>query len=188
MQRQHYTTEEKNAVLSRYAVGDIEVKQLLAEHGIPKSTFNQWLREYDRRLDCNGKYDFSPRNFRHLIKRNDHLEDLLSVLNASYCSPNASHTERLLEAERLYRNYNVHLVCEALNISRSSFYNHIKRNKREQAWYFLRREELKREIRDSSFRFPSLRLSGESHGAFHRVLPGSCYSYLLYPESLFPDS
>lgn len=148
MQRQHYTNEEKNAVLSRYASGDVEVKQLLAEHGIPKSTFNQWLREYERCSNCNGKYDFSPRNFRHLIKQNDHLEDLLSVLNASYCSPNASHTERLLEAERLYRNYNVHLVCEALNVSRSSFYNHIKRNKREQAWYFLRREELKREIRD----------------------------------------
>ena len=134
--------------MSQYAMCGGEVKAMLAEYGIPKSTFNQWLREYDVRNKCNSKYDFSPRNFRNIIKRNDHLEDLLAVLKDSYCSPNAPLRERLDEAERLYKNYNIHLVCEALNISRGSFYNHIKRNKREQAWYFLRREELKKEIQD----------------------------------------
>ncbi len=146
MERRHYTEEEKNAIMSRYAAGGEGVKQILAECGVPKSTFNQWLREYDLRYGCNSKYGFSPRNFRSILRRNDHLEDLLAVLNDSYCSPNAPLRERLNEAEKLYKNYNIHLVCEALNISRGSFYNHIKRNKREQAWYFLRREELKKEI------------------------------------------
>jgi transposase InsO family protein len=82
------------------------------------------------------------------LKRIAHLEDLLSVLRESNCSPNAPLSERLEEAENLYKKYNIHLVCEALNISRSSFYNHIKRNKRERAWYFKRREELRREILD----------------------------------------
>ena len=148
MQRRHYTEEEKNAVMSRYAAGGEEVKSMLAEYGIPKSTFNQWLREYDLRYGCESKYDFTPRNFRSILRRNDHLEDLLAVLKDSFCSPNAPLRERLDEAERLYKNYNIHLVCEALNISRGSFYNHIKRNKRNQAWYFLRREELKKEIQD----------------------------------------
>ena len=148
MQRKHYTEEEKNAVMSQYAACGGEVKAMLAELGIPKSTFNQWLREYDLRYGCKSKYDFSPRNFRNILQRNDHLEDLLAVLNDSYCSPNAPLRERLDEAEKLYKSYNIHLVCEALNISRGSFYNHIKRNKRKEAWYFLRREELKKEIRD----------------------------------------
>ena len=130
MQRRHYTEEEKNAVMSRYAAGGEEVKSMLAEYGIPKSTFNQWLREYDLRYGGESKYDFTPRNFRSILRRNDHLEDLLAVLKDSYCSPNAPLRERLDEAERLYKNYNIHLVCEALNISRGSFYNHIKRNKR----------------------------------------------------------
>lgn len=148
MGRRHYSDEVKNAIMSRYAAGGEEVKQMLAEYGVPKSTFNQWLREYDIKFGSNSKYDFTPRNFRNILRRNDHLEDLLSVLQDSYCSPNASLTERLIEAERLYKNYNVHLVCEALNISRGSFYNHIKRNKRESAWYFLRREKLRKNIRD----------------------------------------
>ncbi len=146
MQRKHYTEEEKNAVISQYASCGGEVKSMLAELGIPKSTFNQWLREYDLRYGCNSKYDFSPRNFRNILRRNDHLEDLLAVLNESYCSPNAPLEDRLSEAENLYKSYNVHLVCEALNIPRGTFYNHIKRNQRDNAWYCLRREDLKKEI------------------------------------------
>ena len=80
------------------------------------------------------------------MRRNDHLEDLLAVLNESYCSPNAPLEDRLSEAENLYKSYNVHLVCEALNIPRGTFYNHIKRNQRDNAWYCLRREDLKKEI------------------------------------------
>ena len=152
MQRRHYTEEEKNAVMSRYAAGGEEVKSMLVEYGIPKSTFNQWLREYDLRYGCESKYDFTPRNFRSILKRNDHLEDLISVMQASYCSPNAPLKERLNEAEQLYKDYNVHLVCEALNISRGTFYNHIRRNQRDNAWYCLRREELKKEI-ESYIRF-----------------------------------
>ena len=146
MHRKHYTEEEKNTVMSRYAAGGEEVKSMLKEYGIPKSTFNQWLREYDLRYGCNSKYDFSPRNFRSILRRNDHLEDLLAVLNESYCSPNAPLEDRLSEAENLYKSYNVHLVCEALNIPRGTFYNHIKRNQRDNAWYCLRREDLKKEI------------------------------------------
>lgn len=159
MGRRHYSDEEKNAIMSRYAAGGEEVKQMLAEYGVPKSTFSQWLREYDIKFGSNSKYDFTPRNFRNILRRNDHLEDLLSVLQDSYCSPNAYLTERLIEAERLYKNYNVHLVCEALNISRGSFYNHIKRNKRENAWYFLRREELRKDIQDIFYN------TGETYGA-----------------------
>lgn len=99
MQRRHYTEEEKNAVMSRYAAGGEEVKSMLAEYGIPKSTFNQWLREYDLRYGCESKYDFTPRNFRSILRRNDHLEDLLAVLKDSFCSPNAPLRERLDEAE-----------------------------------------------------------------------------------------
>ncbi len=55
--------------MSQYAMCGGEVKAMLAEYGIPKSTFNQWLREYDVRNKCNSKYDFSPRNFRNACTR-----------------------------------------------------------------------------------------------------------------------
>ncbi len=127
MKRQHYTNEEKEKMLFRYASEQTDVQDLLQEAGIPKSTFNQWLREYDAQHNCQSENDYSPRNFRHLKLRNQHLEDIIAVLNDSYCSPRAPLRERLNEAERLKSSYNTHLVCEALGLSRGTFYNHIKR-------------------------------------------------------------
>ncbi|MBQ2677801.1 MAG: IS3 family transposase [Firmicutes bacterium] len=148
MKRQHYTNEEKEKLLFRYASEQTDVRDMLQEAGIPKSTFNQWLREYDTKHNCQSENDYSPRNLRQLKARNLHLDDIIAVLNDSYCSPRASLRERLKEAERLQGSYNIHLVCEALGLSRSTFYNHIKRNHRDRAWFFLRREELKRQIRE----------------------------------------
>lgn len=145
MQRKHYTQEQKEAILARYAVSNKQLKDFLIDEGISKSTFTQWLRKY-KNQSPDDPYAFTPMNFRHLIKRNHHLEDVISVLQDSYCTPNAPLRERLEEAERLYPQYNIHLVCEALKIPRGTFYNHIKRNKRDKAWYFLRREELKPKI------------------------------------------
>lgn len=130
MKRQHYTNEEKEKLLFRYASEPTDVKDLLQEVGIPKSTFNQWLREYDTKHNCRCENDFSPRNFRCLKARILRLADIIAVLNDSYCSPRAPLRERLNEAERLQGSYNVQLICDALNISKGTFYNHIKRNHR----------------------------------------------------------
>ena len=43
--------------------------------------------------------------------------------------------------EQLYGQYDVHTLCEALEVSRGTFYNHILRNKRSNAWFEKRREE-----------------------------------------------
>ena len=69
MKRQHYTNEEKETLLFRYASEQTDVQDLLQEAGIPKSTFNQWLREYDAKHNCQNESDYSPRNFRHLKAR-----------------------------------------------------------------------------------------------------------------------
>lgn len=49
--------------------------------------------------------------------------------------------EKLSELELLYGQYDVHTLCEALEVSRGTFYNHIFRNKRENAWFEKRREK-----------------------------------------------
>ena len=48
--------------------------------------------------------------------------------------------------ETLQEQYSVNLLCEALNVSRGTFYNHILRNKRTHTWYAKRREELREKI------------------------------------------
>lgn len=56
--------------------------------------------------------------------------------------------ERLAFAEQIYGKYNIHMICEALAIDRGTFYNHVLRNKRDNAWYAKRREELRLRVRE----------------------------------------
>lgn len=50
--------------------------------------------------------------------------------------------------ERLYGQFSVHVLCEALDVPRGTFYNHIKRNKRGNSSYAKHREELREAIQD----------------------------------------
>ncbi|MDL2327286.1 IS3 family transposase [Ruminococcaceae bacterium OttesenSCG-928-A11] len=50
--------------------------------------------------------------------------------------------------EQLYGQYNVHVLCESLDVSRGTFYNHIKRNKRGKTMFAERREELRELIQN----------------------------------------
>lgn len=56
--------------------------------------------------------------------------------------------EKLSELELLYGQYDVHTLCEALEVSRGTFYNHILRNKRSDAWFEKRRDEFRILIRE----------------------------------------
>jgi len=83
MKRQHYTNEEKEKMLFRYASEQTDVQDLLQEAGIPKSTFNQWLREYDAQHNCQSENDYLciafSRAATHCI--------------AEYCDCNRTYTE-----------------------------------------------------------------------------------------------
>ena len=55
---------------------------------------------------------------------------------------------KLSELEKLYGKYKTHILCDALDVDRGTFLNHIKRNKRDNVWYIKRRGEMAVKIRD----------------------------------------
>lgn len=83
-----------------------------------------------------------------LQRRIEKLENIISILKTVNCTIHAPLKEKLSELELLYGQYDVHTLCEALEVSRGTFYNHILRNKRGDAWFEKRREEYRVLIRD----------------------------------------
>ena len=51
--------------------------------------------------------------------------------------------ERLYALEKLQGKHNVHVLCDALNVDRGTFYNHISRNKKTNTLYAQEREKLR---------------------------------------------
>ena len=69
-----------------------------------------------------------------LQKRNNRYSSLKSIQSID-CNANSPLDMKLYTLEKLYGKYNVHIMCEALQVSRGTFYNHILRNKRDNTWY-----------------------------------------------------
>ncbi|MEG2041176.1 MAG: hypothetical protein RR068_08715, partial [Hafnia sp.] len=71
------------------------------------------------------------------------LENMLEILKQVSCSITSPLQERLAAIEPLYgQQYSVIELCEALDVPRGTFYNHILRNKRGNTLNAQRRETL----------------------------------------------
>ena len=134
-----YTDQEKTDIIAQYRQGK-PIQELCAEYSVCVRTIYRWAKLYcpavpDERRTCTVKeYDA-------LLHKVSKLENMVAVLQTVGCTVHAPLKERLTELELLYGQYDVHTLCEALNVPRGTFYNHILRNKRSNAWFEKRREE-----------------------------------------------
>lgn len=143
-----YTSEQIQALIEQYLSNKVPVSKLLASAGVPRSTFYGWLRAYQEERQATNRKTIDFRNFHLLETKVARLEGIIEILKKSPCSVQAPLKERLSYAEQIYSQYTIHMICEALSIDRGTFYNHMLRNKRDNAWHAKRREELRIRIQE----------------------------------------
>ena len=142
-----YTIEEKQAAIDRYISGE-PAASILVDTGIPRSTFYGWLRTYREEQIESKRKTVNIRNFYLLENKVARLESIVEILKSAPCTAKAPLRQRLYAAEQLYGKYNIHMICDAFDIPRGTFYNHVLRNKRDNTWYAKRREELRIRIQE----------------------------------------
>ena len=140
-----YSVEQKQAVLKRYHSG-MSVRELVTETRIPRSTIYAWL---EKSKETGEEHSVSRKAYNQLQEHARRLEEMLNILKTCGCAPHDPLSEKLKTLEQLYNDggHSVRVICEALDVPRGTFYNHIFRNKREESSYEKRREELRGHIR-----------------------------------------
>lgn len=139
-----FTKEEKMAFVKRYQEGESMIR-ICNENQIPRSTFYRWIQDYQQTVTDTGTV-VTPQAFQHLKRKVKKLEDTVQVLKTVDCTVSSTLQEKLKAMEALHRQFSVHTLCEALDVPRGTFYNHIFRNKRDNTLAAKRREELKVQI------------------------------------------
>lgn len=139
-----YSEETIQRVIEQYSNGE-SVALLCAEHEVPRSTVYSWIKQHQK-LKSTSDLEISYRDYYNLKRKHDKLEEKLEVIKAAECSLAAPLKEKLEALEKLYGQYSVHVLCEALGVSRGTFYNHIFRRKKI-TWYDIRREELREQVK-----------------------------------------
>ena len=143
-----YTSEERQAIIDRYTSGGETYLQIYADTGIAKSTFYTWLKQYKLEQEETKEKTINYRNFVLLENKIQRLENMVEILKIAGGIEGMPLKRRLYLAEQFYSKHSVHLICETLNISRGTFYNHILRNKKDNTWYAKRKEELRIRIQE----------------------------------------
>ena len=141
-----YSNKEKLSIVARCQQGE-SIATLSNELAIPRSTLYRWLKSFP--TDSDGKpLKFSYQEYTLLQRKVEKLQNIITILKSADCLVSAPLRERLHALEPFYGKYEIHTICEALDVDRGTFYNHMLRNKRENAWFEKRRQEYCQVIRD----------------------------------------
>ena len=116
-----YSKEFKRKVIQACQDGT-PIHELSQSNGIAVSTIYRWIKEYEDEI--------SVPSYSALLHKKERLEHMLDVIRLSGLIDEVPLRRRLDILETLYtqhEEYNVHELCEALNVARGTFYNHIFR-------------------------------------------------------------
>ena len=141
-----FSKEQKQQLVARYQNGE-SVASICLETGISRSTFYSWIKLFQTQVSKSGMV-VSPQKFLLLKRHVSKLEETVAVLKAADCTASAPLQTKLKELEKLYGRYSIHTLCDALDVPRGTFYNHVCRNKRDKAWYVKHREDVSQKIRE----------------------------------------
>lgn len=148
-----YSTSFKQQILTRCQNGE-SVSAISKEHGVSRSTIYRWLTE-ENTVEFKEKV-YSPNDIKALERKVAKQEKIIAILKTVPCTVHAPLKERLNALEALHSEYDVHTLCEALNVARGTYYNHILRNKRNNVWYKKREEEYRILIHDIFYEFDQI--------------------------------
>lgn len=122
-----YPADFKQKVIKRYQNGE-SIKSLSHELHIAQGTLYRWRKAYCT-IQGNNPRTYTPKEFDAISRRLAKLEHEMEIIRLSQCIANVPLQKRLSILENLHHQsdntYSVHELCEALDVARGTFYNHI---------------------------------------------------------------
>lgn len=116
----------KLTVVNRYLNGE-QISKITRDINISRTTAYAWIKQHNNSFN-KGK---AP-NFRYLHdleQKCERQQKIIEILKRSPCSPSAPLSKRYEVIQSLSAEYNVSTLCDALDVAKGSYYNHILRNK-----------------------------------------------------------
>ncbi len=148
-----YPEEFKKQVVSFCVAGD-PLSAVSEKYQLPQSTLYRWCREYDPTGDRSTVKDCTA--MRRQCERLEHILQIIRLSRIIEEVPRRKRLEILAKLHEQFEQYSVHELCEALDISRGTFYNHIFR-RTDRTEYLLKQQELMKQVQqvfdDSKQRF-----------------------------------
>ena len=162
-----YNPAVKHELITRLLSGE-SAGEISRSSGISRSTLYRWKSQTDT-IHIKEKL-YTIHDISVLERRVKKLEKIVQILKTVNCTVHSPLRDRLNELEKLHGDYDVHTLCEALNVARGTYYNHILRNKRDNVWYRKREEEYRILIHDVFYEFDQIFGAKKIHAIFSNAV------------------
>lgn len=137
--KKYYSDETKNQIVQEFINGK-SVSEIHAKTGISRSTIYSWIETQKETFTKAKKINL--RDYRELVAKCERQQKIIDILKESPCTVSAPLRERYEVIKSLKGTYSETLLCDALNVSKGSFYNHIFRNKNDANQFIQKEREM----------------------------------------------
>ena len=118
-------------------------EEICQKYGITLRTYQRIKEQFGTPNSIVSKYNRLKADYYRLKEHSKKQEEMVAVLQASEAKYSDPKNDKLNAADKLYPRFHPNAIIEALGISRGGFFNHVYRNKKDKAWFNVRRERLK---------------------------------------------
>ena len=127
-----YAKKNKKKIINRYLNGE-SISSISKSTGIARSTIYEWINNTNKCAKITK--DLNLRDIHDLKIKCDRQDKIIDIIRLSGCTEKSSQMEKYHAIDKLSTKYNVHTICEALQVSKGSYYNYLLRNKKENTVY-----------------------------------------------------
>ncbi len=139
--RKYYSDETKNQTVQQFINGK-SVSEIHKQTGISRSTLYSWIDTKSEEKTFTNSEKIKLRDYHDLVAKCERQEKIIQILKDSPCTVTSPLRERYAVIKNFRSKYSETLLCDALNVSKGSYFNHIFRNKNDTTQYALKAEEM----------------------------------------------
>lgn len=137
--KRSYTQKQRDEIINCYLSGE-NVTSIHRRTNIARSTIYAWIEKHNS-ANKSGK-PLDKGDYNKLKMHCEKLENIIKILKTCGCPVDAPLCRRYEVIKELSPSYSITTLCDALNIAKGSYYNHILRNKNEDTLAARRIKEL----------------------------------------------
>ena len=105
----------------------MSIAELCCRFGICKSTAYNWIREYSPVKRTKGR-TITAHDYYQLERENRTLWTENEIFRRSGCALSSPLFEKLAAIDRLKSDFTVHMLCQTLDVLKSTYYHHALRS------------------------------------------------------------
>ncbi len=144
MSNMKYSTEFIQNCCTDYNNGT-PVCVICERYQVPRATVYRWLNQHK---DLSPDEVLTKKSLDNMRRKQERTEQMCQILKLVNCTTSSPLRIKLYELEKLADQFPIRILCDALEVDRGTFYNHLKRNKKENSSYAQRRRELSVAVRE----------------------------------------